>query len=348
MTANPTRYDCTGLVSAATRILAACGVPEEHARQTAECLVSSDLRGVETHGLIRLKFYVDRLKAGGNNPRPDMQVLRDSPTCALLDGDNGLGPVGGTLGMQMALAKADATGIGAVSVRNCNHYGAAAYYAMMALPQDMIGVSMTNTLASMAPTGGTRAAVGNNPFAIAFPAGKERPVVLDMATSKSSWGKLFVCAQTGDPLPEDCFQGPDGLPTTDAAAVMQGGFLLPIAGYKGYGMALMISMLTGVLAGWTLDPEIVHPYKKLDAPGDNSFFMLAMRVDQFGPAEEFKQRADAAIRYIRETPPAPGVDRVWLPGEKEWVTEEQRRQEGIALAEGTLKEMRALGVEVTL
>ncbi len=342
----PGRFDAAVLEAAAARILMACGVCDEDARRTANCLLFSDLRGVDTHGLIRLKFYVDRLRAGGNNPRGRPRVLREGPTCALLEGDNALGPVAGTRGMELALQKAEACGIGAVAVRNGNHYGAAAYYAMMALPHDMIGISMTNTLGSMAPTGGTRAVVGNNPFCFAFPAGEEPPIVLDMATSMSSWGKLFVCAQEGTPLPEDCFLGPDGLPTTDAAAVMSGGFLLPIAGYKGYGLALTIAMLTGVLAGWNYDPDIIHPYKQLDAPGDNSYFMLAMKVDQFTPAAEFKARADEVARFIRATPPAPGVDRVWLPGEKELVTERERRERGIPLAAGTLREMRDLASEL--
>lgn len=346
MSSEPLRYAADDLKSAAVAILCACGVNPDHAQQTADCLVSADLRGVDTHGLIRLRFYVDRLRAGGNNPRPNMRIVRESPTCALIDADNGLGPAGGTYGMQLTIAKASDHGMGAVVVRNCNHYGAAAYYAMMALSHDMVGLSMTNTLASMAPTGGTSAAVGNNPFAIAFPSDREPPIVLDMATSKSSWGALMVAAQSGAPLPAGCFLGPDGTPTVDPQAVMAGGFLLPIAGYKGYGLALCISMLTGIMADWTSDPDIVHPYKVLTAPGDNSYFMLAMRVDGFSDPQEFRARADAASERIRAIPPAEGTDRVWLPGEKEFETEKDRAANGIPLAQETLREMRELAAEL--
>jgi len=163
-----------------------------------------------------------------------------------------------------------------------------------------------------------------------------------MATSKSSWGALMVAAQRGTDLPEDCFLGADGLPTVDAQAVMSGGFLLPIAGYKGYGMALCIAMLTGVLGDWTLDPDIVHPYKALDAPGDNSYLMMAISVGCFGEAEGFKHRTDQVVRRVRQVPPAEGVERVWLPGEKEFQTERDRLAHGIPLAQGTVDEVRDL------
>ena len=184
-------------------------------------------------------------------------------------------------------------------VRNCNHYGAAAYYASMALPYDMIGISMTNTLASMAPTGGTQAVVGNNPFAIAFPSSQEPPIILDMATSKSSWGALMVAAQRGSELPEDCFLGPDGLPTVDPQAVMSGGFMLPSPGTRatGWRYASRCSQ-----ASWTLLDRTCAPVQGPDAPGDNSYLMMAISVGCFG-GRRFKHRRQV-VRRVRQVHPA--------------------------------------------
>lgn len=320
-------------------------VPEEDAKIIADCLISANLRGVDTHGIIRLKFYVDRIEAGGNNPVPSIRIVRENITTALMDGDNSLGPVGGYRAMQLAIDKAHTSGVGLVTIRNSNHYGAAAYYSMMALEHDMIGVSMTNVLASMPPTGGRQARVGNNPVSIAFPARNEFPIVLDIATSLSSWGALFSAAQKGEPLPRGCFLDKEGRTTVDPKDVLDGGVLLPIAGYKGYGIALCIGILTGLLSDAPFDIDIPHPYKALEKPGNNAFFMAAIQVDQFLPAERFKEQVDEVVHRIHATELAPGSDHIYLPGEKEFETEKERRFRGIPLNSKMVEELKILASE---
>ena len=330
---------------ATQEILQAAGVPEDDARVTADSLVDANLHGVDTHGVIRLKPYVDRLRAAGNNPTPAIQVLRESPVAAALDGDNALGQVAGHRAMQMAIAKAEAAGIGIATVRNANHYGTAAWYTRMAAKRDLIGCSSTNVLLSMPPTGGAEPLLGNNPLSFAFPAGEEPAVVFDCATSKSSWGVLFTSQQKGTDLPPDCFFDAAGRATVDPAAVMAGGGLLPIAEHKGYGLALSLALLTGILADGTFDTDIPHPYKLPDKPGDNSFFMMAIRIDQFIDVDRFKARMDEIIRKIRSSRRAPGVDRLYLPGEIEHETARQRRAEGIPLNPQMLAELQELAAE---
>lgn len=338
----PFYLSAEALLRLVQEILLRHGVPEEDAAVTADCLVWANLHGIDTHGVIRLKVYVDRIREGGNNPRPHLRVVQETPVAAVLDGDNALGPVGGVRAMRLAMEKAAAAGVGLVALRNSNHYGAAAYYATMALERDMIGFSATNVLPSMPPTGGREARVGNNPLALAFPAAEEPPVVLDMATSRSSWGVLFAAAQAGRPLPEGCFLDAAGQPTVDPQAVLAGGALLPIADYKGYGLALCLGLLTGLLSDGSFDADLPHPYKFLDQPGRNAFFMGALRIDQFLPPERFKARVDEVVRLLRNTPRAPGVERIYLPGEKEWEAAQERQRTGIPLPPAMVEELRTL------
>jgi len=331
-----------------TRIQVAFGVPEHQAETVTDCLVEANLMGLDTHGVIRLKFYMDRVRGGGNNAHPNIQRVQDHPCTALLDADRALGPVAAKAAMDLAIEKAADAGLALVLVRNGNHYGPAGHYARMAAAEDMIGVSMTNVLASMPPTGGAEAKVGNNAYAIAIGAGEEPPVVVDGATSRSSWGKVFVCAQQGEALPEDCYVGADGAGTVDAQAVLEGGGLLPFAGHKGYGIAVAIELLTGMLAGAELDHDILHPYKHLDKPGANAFAMGAVRIDRFADLPDFKKRMDEWIRLIRNTRKAPGVDRIWLPGEKEIVTRQERLAGGIPLASNMMAELEALAEEASV
>jgi L-2-hydroxycarboxylate dehydrogenase (NAD+) len=204
---------------------------------------------------------------------------------------------------------------------------------------------MTNVIAAMPPTGGAEARQGNNPFSIAFPADREPPVVVDGAMSKGTWGRLFLCIQRGEALPEGLYVDKDGLPTTDPQAVLDGGCLLPIAEHKGYGLAVAIELLTGMLAGWSLDHEVPHPYKVLDKPGDNTYLMAAIRIDHFTDVAAFKRRMDEWIRFMRATRRAPGVQRIWLPGEMEHVTRAERLAKGIPLHVNQLAELEGLARE---
>jgi len=334
------------LFDLAKSILLSTGIPEQDAEDTAHCLVTANLRGVDTHGVIRLKVYTDRLRAGGNKPHPNVQVVRETPVAAVMDADDALGPVAGCRAMNLAIEKAGAAGVGLVAIRRGNHYGPAAHYAMMAVEHDMIGMSMTNVLASMPPTGGRQALIGNNPVAVAVPAGQEPTVVLDIATSLGSWGTVFTCAQKGEPLPPDRYLDADGNPTLKPEDILGGGgCLLPIASYKGYGMALVMSVLTGLLADGVFDPDIPHPYNFLDKGGENAYFQAAFRIDQFADVSHFKSRMDETIRLIRSSPRAPGADRIYLPGEKEHDTRQEREANGIPLNTKMVDELKALAVE---
>jgi len=327
-------------------IMEAAGVRPAEAALIADCLVYANLRGVDTHGVIRLKFYLQRIAAGGDNPHAQIAVIRESPTTALLDADNAFGPVAGVRAMDMAIAKARDGGIAAVAIRNANHFGAAAYYAERPLCEGMIGICMANVVASMPPPGGRAARVGNSPIAFAFPAAEEPPVIFDAATSVAPWGALIEAKLHGEPLPPDSFLDRDGKFTRDAEAVLDGGFLVPIAGHKGFGLALSIALLTGLLAGGVFDTEITYPYGDVSIHGNNSFLMIALRVDGFASLEEYTQRMDEVIRLIRATPTVEGVERVLLPGQREHETANERSRRGIPLSRELKAELEGLAASV--
>lgn len=322
------------------------GIPEQDAKTVSECLVEADLMGINTHGVIRLKLYMDRIKAGGNNPSPNIKVIRENTNTALVDADNALGPVGGKFAMDMAVEKSKKNGVGVVIIRNCNHYGPAGYYARIALEHDMIGVSLTNVLASMPPTDGAEVRIGNNAYAIAFPTMEEFPIVVDGATSMSSWGKLFLCMKNGNNLPPGSYIDKNGNITLNPQDVLNGGALLPFAGHKGYGIAVAIELLTGMLAGSALDHEIPHPYVELSKPGLNTFFMSAIRISDFVDPEQFKRNIDDWIKYIRSARKQTGKERIWLPGEKEFSIKNQRIIEGIPLDDEIINDLKSLADSV--
>jgi LDH2 family malate/lactate/ureidoglycolate dehydrogenase len=327
------------LLDIAARILVAAGVPDDEAASVARCLVFADRRGIETHGLIRLKPYVERLDAGGVAKPARITFVQDSGATALIDGGNGLGAVVGEHAMELAIARAETFGVGLVVARNFNHFGAAGYYSLIAADRGMVGVTMTNVVASMAPTGALTPLIGNNPVAFAFPGNARPPIVWDVATSQSSWGALFVAAQAGRQLPAGAFLGPDGAVTQDPDVVLNGGSLVPIAGYKGYGLALCIALLTGLLADSRFDSEIEHPYRDATAPGENSATMLAIDVERFLPADDYVRRIEEITNLIHAQPAAAGVERILVPGEREADLEQTRLREGVPVDPSTWAEI---------
>ncbi|MGQ9611036.1 MAG: Ldh family oxidoreductase [bacterium] len=331
-----------------TEIQVRFGIPESEAKIVSECLVEADLMGINTHGVIRLKLYMDRIKAGGSNPNPNIKIVRDNKITTLIDADNALGPVGGKFAMDKAIEKTKVNGVGIIIIRNCNHYGPAGYYARMALEHNMIGISLTNVLASMPPTDGAEVRIGNNAYAIAFPAMEEFPIVVDGATSVSSWGRLFLCLKNGDDLPPESYIDKHGNFTQNPQDVLDGGALMPFAGHKGYGIAVAIELLTGMLAGSALDHEIPHPYMELSKPGLNTFFMSAISISDFIDPEQFKKNVDNWIKYIRSTKKQPGKDRIWLPGEKEFYKKKQQIIEGISLDDEIINELKILADSVSV
>ena len=249
-------------------VLIKVGVAESEAREIIDNLIQADLRDVESHGVVRLPIYVKRLAVRAINPRPKIRIVRETATSAVVDGDNGMGQLVGLRAMRIAIEKGNQGGgmCAFVSVRNSNHYGAAASFAQMACAHDMIGFSYTiGGINHMVPWGGAEARLGNNPFAIAIPAGEERPVVLDMACSVAARGKIIVAAKEGTAIPPDWAVGPDGQPTTDAVEALKG-FVQPVGGPKGYALTLTIGLLSSMLSGAAFGSEVTHMYDDLERP----------------------------------------------------------------------------------
>jgi len=336
--ADALRGYCAGLFESA-------GVPAADAVTVADSLVQADLRGVSSHGTTRVGIYLERLRGGVVNPRPKVSVVRETPTTLLLDGDNGLGAVVGVRAMDEAVRRATEFGTAWVSVRNSNHFGAAAYYVQRAIVARCIGLALTNAPATMALWGGRPPFLGTNPFAMGVPAGQERPILVDMATSVAARGKIILAAKKGEPIPPGLAVDVEGRPTTDAQAALAGA-VLPFAAHKGYGIALLIEMLSGVLAGATVAPTVGNLYDNPTGVQNLGHGFGAIRIEALAAPDEFAGRMDALIRDVRQSPRGAGVDRIYLPGEIEFELAERNRREGLALADPTLKELAALGQRV--
>lgn len=340
------RYAAAQLKAWAVAAMEKAGVPAENAETVANSLMAANLRGVDTHGITRLPIYVERLKAGLTNGKTTGQIVMEGPTTAVLDGQDGLGQVIGTRGMRTAISKAREAGTGFVAVRNSTHYGTAAYYAMMALPEDMIGISFTNSPSLMAPWGGKRPFFGTNPLAIAVPAGEEKPFVLDMATSVVARGAIILAAKKGEPIPATWAMNAEGEPTTDARVANEGGALLPLGGHKGFGLAMAIEIFVATLAGGPFGTHIGELYKNPDRPQGVGHFFGAMRIDRFRPVADFKANMDQMIREVKAQPLGKGFDRILVAGEPEYFTEAERKEKGIPLSDAVVKDLKKMGEAV--
>jgi L-2-hydroxycarboxylate dehydrogenase (NAD+) len=334
-------------------------VPLEDAQVTADVLVAANLRGIDSHGVARTRRYVQGLRDGVMLARPDIQVVRETSVTALIDGGAGLGQVVGVKAMRLAIEKASRGGLGFVAVRNSNHYGIAGYYAMMALEEDLIGISMTNAATLVVPTFGRDAVLGTNPLSIAMPTGKERPFVLDMATSVVTRGKLEEYDRREKPLLQGWATDERGVPTDDAARVLRnmkdrvGGGILPLggageelAGHKGYGLAFLVDILCGVLPGAAYAS---HVYPKDESgkplPANIGHFFGALQVDSFRPLEDFKASIDDIIHILKSSDKAEGQERIFIHGEKEFEMADERMREGIPLHPKVVKDLQEIGEE---
>lgn len=316
-------------------IFQACSMSGEDAGRLAGTLVEADLRGCHSHGVLRVPEYVCKLKQDGVNPAGKPFVARDAKAALVVDGGNSMGQIGSTFAMREAIQRAREYNLALAAVRGSNHCGAMAYYAMLALPEDMIGIAATNALPTMAPWGGVDKILGINPLAVAIPAGEEDPIVLDAAFSGSSHGKIRVYHQKGEPVPSDWAFDSDGRPTTDPAQAIIG-LLQPIGGYKGTGLALVMGILSTLLSGASYGTELGNMVDG-PQPGQDGHFFLAVKVSAFVELSEFKGRVDGIIRQIRNGRKAPNVDCIYAPGGLEAETDRQYRKEGIPLNEATLE-----------
>jgi LDH2 family malate/lactate/ureidoglycolate dehydrogenase len=330
------------------KALTALGLPESDAAVCAARMTEADLRGVDTHGIFRLPQYCRRIKAGGMNVRPKIRPVRENLVSALVDGDNGMGHVVVTYATEMAIAKAAEAGMAWVGTFNGNHAGAGAVYSTMPLAHDMICMYMTVANGNhMPPWGGVERILGTNPISVAIPAGEEPPIALDIATTVTAAGKVKLAAQKGETMPVGWMVDRKGQPLTDPKRASEG-FLLPIGGYKGYGLNVVIGMLAGVLNGAAFGRGVVDFNQDFVSRNNSGHMILAVRVDNFQTADTFKKEMDRAIREIRESERMEGVDRIWLPGEMEFYTIRERLRDGIPLAPAVVDSLRKLADELKL
>ncbi len=336
------------------RALQRLDLSAEDAATVADVLVAADLRGIDSHGVARLRRYVTGLQKGAIKARPNIRTVYESPCSATLDGDTGLGHVIGKYAMEMVIRKARSVGMSVVAVRNSTHYGIAGYYAMMALQHDMIGCSLTSARSRIVPTFGRRKWHGTNPIAVAIPAGEELPFVLDMATAVVPDGKIEVYSRLRKPLPVGWVISEQGEPDTDATAVVkrmhkdEGGGTLPLGGqgetfggHKGFGLGLLVDILSGVLSGAGWGPLISD-----EGWANLGHFFAAMRVDLFRPTDEFKAEMDTMIRRLKAEPKAPGHDRIYIHGEKEFENTQKRLADGIPLHPLVIEDLQKIATEL--
>ena len=338
------RFSPEDLHAFACAVLERLDLPSEDADHVAGCLLLAELRGVDSHGLIRLPVYARRLQARVVKSRPAIKVEPRFAAVALVDGDNGLGPVVGCRAMDEALSLAEKCGAGFVGVRNSNHFGAAAFYAERALPRRLIGCAISNAPPNMAAFGGRLRFLGTNPMAVAIPAGEEDPVVFDASSSVVARGKIIMAAHRNLPIPEGWAIDPEGRPTTNAEAALAGA-VLPFGGPKGSAISFIIDILSGVLTGASFALHL-NTLENLRAVQNLGHVFAAYRTDLFLPAEEFARRMDEILRMLKSTPPAPGVDRVLAPGELEFSIERRYRKEGIPLSNEVIAQLAQLGGEL--
>lgn len=335
-----------GLADAAAfarRLLTAHGVPGRDAAVVADCLLRADLRGVDTHGLVRLPTYLDRLRRGLVEPAPDLAVTRVTPVAGALDGRNGLGAVVATLAMAEAVAMAGESGVGVVSARRSTHFGMASCYALQAVEAGFVAWVFTNASRAMAPWGGREPLLGTSPLAAGAPGGRLGPFVLDMSTSVAARGKIRRAASRGEAIPPTYALDAQGRPTTDPAAALQG-VLLPVGGPKGSGLSLLMEVVCGVLSGAAFGGDVGDAYRDFDRPQNVGHFFLAMRPDLFVPEDAYRDRMDTLLGRVKDCPPADGVEEVLLPGEPEARSEARRRAGGVPYSPATVA---ALNAEAT-
>jgi L-2-hydroxycarboxylate dehydrogenase (NAD+) len=337
------------------QVLTKLGVPAEDARVTTDVLVVADLRGIDSHGVARLGRYVSGLKEGYMKPTDNSRVIKETKATALVDGGQSLGQVVGKRGMDLAIKKAKDTAVGIVTVRNSNHYGIAGYYSMMALPHNLIGVSMTNAAPLVVPTFGRTSILGTNPISLAAPAMNEKPFVLDMATSTVPRGKVEVYHRMGKPMPHGWAVDETGRSSTDPARVLNalakrlGGGLLPLGGegedlggHKGYGLSLMVDVLCGTLSGAATGLQVYADEKRPDV----GHFFMALDPAAFRPLDEFRRDMDRLTRELRESPKAQGQERIYVHGEKSFARMETFSKEGIPLGPKVVESLKQIGTDL--
>ena len=338
----------------ATEIFLKIGCPEEQANKAADVLLSADLRGIDSHGLARLSGYVRLWEAKRINSTPNIRIVHESPSTAVVDGDAGLGLVIAPRAMEIAIAKAKTCGTGWVAVKNSNHFGIAGYHSMMALKHDMIGISMTNASPLVAPTFSVERLLGTNPICVAIPANEQPPFVADFATTTAANGKLEILQRKNKDAPEGWIQKKDGSVSTNPNELKDGGALVPLGSdrehgsHKGFCLGAWVDIFSAVLSGANYGPW-VPPFVSFLAPPTDpvgegiGHFFGAMRIDAFRPASEFKFHMDNWIARFRSAKTIEGQEKLIIPGDPERETEINRRKDGIPLNPKVVDDLKELG-----
>lgn len=330
------RIDWQELQAFTKEVFIRAGMPPEDAAIEAEVLVWANLRGVDSHGVLRIPSYVASVEAGGMNPKPDIRIEKETPAIMLIEADHAFGPVVTTFAMKRLIQKARAVGIGWGLIRNTTHQGAMGYYALMAAKEGMAGIALVCNPPNMAPYGARAAGVHNSPIAIAVPAKDRRPLVLDMATSVAAGGKVSLAADKGIPLPEGWALDKDGNPTTDPHKVAA---LLPFGGAKASGLALMFECLSSLMVGNPLlEPTLLGTGSV--RRGTQNSVVAAIDIGMFTDVEDYREHADNLIAGIKGLPKAEGFDEILVPGEPEDRVWDERMEQGIPLPEGTVRNLR--------
>src|SRR6266849_7665225 len=315
------------------------GLPDQDAMTVAALMAEADLQGSDGHGVSRLPQYVRRIKAGGFNVRPNIRVVREQVSTALLYGDNGMGHLVMKRAAEIAIDKARVTGVAWVGSQWSNHAGPASLYATMPLAHDMIGLYFAVGNANhLPPWGGLDMLLSTNPIAAAIPTGDETPIVLDMATTVAAYGKVKAKLQRGEMMPEGWMIDQEGRPITDPKRAAEG-FLLPIGGYKGYGLALIIGLLAGTLNGAAMGKDVIDFNHDQTTPTNTGQAIVAIDIAAFGDVQVFKRSVDTLVRDLRGSRRMPGVERIWLPGEQSKAKRMAYARDGIPLAPALLRSL---------
>ena len=326
----------------------ALGLPSEDAAAVATLMVEADMQGSDGHGVIRLAPYAKRILAGGINLNPNIKVVQERTAMALVDGDNGMGHLVMKKATELAIHKARAAGIAWVGSRLSNHAGPASLYARMALQHDMIGLYFAVGNANhLPPWGGLDMLLSTNPIAAAIPTLDEVPVVLDMATTVAAYGKVKAKAQRGEMMPEGWMIDRQGKPLLDPTKSEEG-FLLPIGGYKGYGLSLIVGILAGTLNGAAMGRQVIDFNKDFSTTTNTGQAIAIIDPSAFGDITEFKQNVDTLVRELRESDRMPGVDRIWLPGEQSHEKRLSNEAHGIVLAPSLMKQLNDLAAQLNI
>jgi ureidoglycolate dehydrogenase (NAD+) len=335
------RHEQLAMFSAAC--LEKLGLERADARLVAETLVAANLRGVDSHGVLRLPHYATRLRNGSVRARPAIAVKRTGASTATVDGDAGMGQLVAARAMQEAISLSKENGIGAVVARNSSHCGACAWFVELAIREGMIGIALTHTDPIMVPPGMKRNFLGSNPIAFGAPGGNGPPVIVDMSTTHAAWGKVIVARQEGKPIPPDWAVDAGGKATTDAALAVG---LAPTGAHKGYALALMVEILCAHLAGVPFGLHVTKMYDELDKPRNLGHFMLALDVARFTDLDRFCSQISLLLDEIRSQEPADPARPPLAPGDPERLSAERRTRDGIPLGAATLAELNALGAEL--